>query len=55
MMKGNLVSFLVLVALSMLFIDHYALGFDEDDDEDGDEDDEGFAMVCVKQLGKFFI
>lgn len=52
MMKGNMVSFLVLVALSMLFIDHYALGFDEDDD---DEDDEGFAMVCVKQLGKFFI
>ena len=47
-----MVSFLVLVALSMLFIDHYALGFDEDDD---DEDDEGFAMVCVKQLGKFFI
>lgn len=53
MMKGNMVSFLVLVALSMLFIDHYALGFD--DDEDDDEDDEGFAMVCVKQLGKFFI
>ena len=53
MMKGNLVSFLVLVALSMLFIDHYALGFDDDEDED--EDDEGFAMVCVKQLGKFFI
>ena len=48
-----MVSFLVLVALSMLFIDHYALGFD--DDEDDDEDDEGFAMVCVKQLGKFFI
>ena len=47
-----MVSFLVFVALSMLFIDHYALGFDEDDD---DEDDEGFAMVCVKQLGKFFI
>ena len=52
-----MVSFLVLVALSMLFIDHYALGFDddEDEDEDEDEDDEGFAMVCVKQLGKFFI
>lgn len=50
-----MVSFLVLVALSMLFIDHYALGFDEDDDEDDEEDDEGFAMVCVKQLGKFFI
>lgn len=48
-----MVSFLVLVALSMLFIDHYALGFDDDEDED--EDDEGFAMVCVKQLGKFFI
>ena len=47
-----MVSFLVFVALSMLFIDHYALGFDEDDE---DEDDEGFAMVCVKQLGKFFI
>lgn len=53
MMKGNMVSFLVFVALSMLFIDHYALGFDDDEDED--EDDEGFAMVCVKQLGKFFI
>ena len=48
-----MVSFLVLVALSMLFIDHYALGFDDDEDED--EDDEGFAMVCVKHLGKFFI
>ena len=53
MMKGNMISFLVLVALSMLFIDHYALGFDDDEDED--EDDEGFAMVCVKQLRKFFI
>lgn len=48
-----MISFLVLVALSMLFIDHYALGFDDDEDED--EDDEGFAMVCVKQLRKFFI
>lgn len=46
MMKGNMVSFLVLVALSMLFIDHYALGFD--DDEDDDEDDEGFAMLYLQ-------